>query len=170
MLALLQNLNVVELVVIGIVAVLVFGPRLPEVARQAAINVAKAKRALQELRRQSGIDDELREARRTIQELEREARVGPAELDAPVRAPLAPRRPPTAVSRGSADALAAEAGGAAPARTRDPALGAPDDAADGGRASAAPSSDIAKPAGEAVVDPAPVDLGGGGEGGDGNDG
>jgi sec-independent protein translocase protein TatA len=95
-LALIQNLNVVELLVIGVVAVLVFGKRLPEVSRQAAVGIAKAKRSLVELRRQSGIDEELREARRSIQEVERNAR---SEWNA-VTATVVPRPAAHAISRG----------------------------------------------------------------------
>lgn len=144
MLALLQNLNVVELVVIAVVAVIVFGPRLPEVARQSAVNLAKARRALLELRRQSGIDEELREARRSIAEIEREARAVTTGLANEVRAPVTPRRPPTAISRGTtaadetdvaADVADETVSGAADASATT-AAAAPD----------APSADAATPA------------------------
>lgn len=97
-LALIQNLNVIEIVVIGVVAVLIFGRRLPEVAGQAAHGLAKARRALQDLRRQTGIDEELRQVRRTVEETEREARRAAAGWVDPVVKPL---REANAVARGA---------------------------------------------------------------------
>lgn len=73
MLALIGNLSLLELVVIAVVAVLIFGRRLPEVAGQAAAQVMKAKRALTDLRRETGIDEELRRARQVVYEAAREA-------------------------------------------------------------------------------------------------
>lgn len=52
--------------VIAVIAVLVFGARLPQVAGEAAATVQKLRRALTDLRRDSGIDDELRNARREV--------------------------------------------------------------------------------------------------------
>lgn len=52
--------------VIAVIAVLVFGARLPQVAGEAAAMVQKLRRALSDLRRDSGIDEELRNARREV--------------------------------------------------------------------------------------------------------
>ena len=66
MLAFIGNLSFLEMGVILVIAVLVFGRRLPEVAGQAAAQLHRARRALSDLRRESGIDEELRKARRTL--------------------------------------------------------------------------------------------------------
>jgi len=66
MLAFIFNFGTLEIVLVGVVAVLVFGRNLPTVAVQAAGVVAKMRRSLADLRRQTGIDEELRNVRRTI--------------------------------------------------------------------------------------------------------
>lgn len=68
MLALLFNLSVGEIGMLLVVAILVFGRRLPEVAGQAAATLQKLRRNLNELRRETGIDEEFRSAQRTIRE------------------------------------------------------------------------------------------------------
>jgi len=62
------NLGPTEFVIVGVVAVLVFGRRLPEVAGQAAGVVQKVRRSLEELRRETGIDREIQNARRAVDE------------------------------------------------------------------------------------------------------
>ena len=66
MLAFIFNFGTLEIVLVAIVAVLVFGRNLPTVAVQAAGVVQKMRRSLADLRRQTGIDEELRNMRRTI--------------------------------------------------------------------------------------------------------
>jgi len=66
MLAFIFNFGTLEIVLVAIVAVLVFGRNLPVVAVQAAGVVQKMRRSLADLRRQTGIDEELRNMRRTI--------------------------------------------------------------------------------------------------------
>jgi len=61
------GLSPIELVVIVVVAILVFGPRLPQVAAEAGGWVVKLKRTLTDLRRESGIDRELAQARREVE-------------------------------------------------------------------------------------------------------
>lgn len=70
MLLFINNVNPTELLLIAVVAVLVFGRRLPEVAGQAAGQLAKAKKAVQDLRRESGLDEELRQARQAAKDLD----------------------------------------------------------------------------------------------------
>lgn len=77
MLGFIQNINPTELLLIAIVAILVFGRRLPEVAGQAAAHVQRARRAFNDLRRETGIDTEIREARRTFEQAQFEARLDP---------------------------------------------------------------------------------------------
>lgn len=68
-LAFLTNINPTELVLIAVVAVLIFGRRLPEVAGRAAGHVQRARRALTDLKRESGLDEELRTAREAMREV-----------------------------------------------------------------------------------------------------
>lgn len=68
MLAFLFNLSIGEIGMLLVVAILVFGRRLPEVAGQAAATLQKLRRNLNELRRETGIDAEFRSAQRTIRE------------------------------------------------------------------------------------------------------
>lgn len=70
MLLFINNVNPTELLLIAVVAVLVFGRKLPEVASHAAGHLAKAKRAISDLRRDSGLDEELRRARSAAQQLD----------------------------------------------------------------------------------------------------
>ena len=67
MLAIL-NLGPYEIFVIVVVAILVFGRNLPTVAVQAASTMQKMKRSLADLRRETGIDEEFRRARRELEE------------------------------------------------------------------------------------------------------
>jgi Sec-independent protein translocase protein TatA len=62
------NLSPVEIVIILVVAIVVFGRRLPEVAGQAAGAVQRMRRSLEDLRRETGIDREIREARRAVED------------------------------------------------------------------------------------------------------
>jgi len=57
-----------ELFVIAIVAIMVFGGRLPQVAGEVAATVQKLRRSLNELRRDSGIDREIANARREFEQ------------------------------------------------------------------------------------------------------
>jgi sec-independent protein translocase protein TatB len=109
------NFGVVELAVIGVIALLVFGPeRLPEMARNAARLVgrfrAEAGRAMDELKRAGGLeglDDEIRSIRdevrgarddvsrglrQPMEELKSVARGGPTEQ--PAAEPAADAPPP----------------------------------------------------------------------------
>jgi len=63
----LLNLSPAEVAIIVIVAIVVFGRRLPEVAGQAAGTVQKLRRSLDDLRRETGVDREIAEARRAIE-------------------------------------------------------------------------------------------------------
>ncbi|MFT5285776.1 MAG: Sec-independent protein translocase protein TatA [Planctomycetota bacterium] len=60
MLALIGNLGPLETLLIVLVVVLVFGGRLPEVARQTMRMVAKFRNAVDELKREVNLDGEMR--------------------------------------------------------------------------------------------------------------
>lgn len=62
------NLGPSEIVVIAVVAILVWGRRLPEVAGQAAGVMQRMRRSLDDLRRETGIDREIQNARRAVNE------------------------------------------------------------------------------------------------------
>ncbi len=62
------NLGFGELLVIGIVAILVFGKNLPRVASEAMIAIQKLRRSVNDLRRETGIDQEIRELRHKVEQ------------------------------------------------------------------------------------------------------
>ncbi len=102
-----------ELIVVAVVAVIVFGQRLPQVAGEAAATVQKLKRALNDLRRESGIDNEIRNARREIETnvvrplrevdvagtVRREVRTAESEIQGALATPASsPSAPPVAAA------------------------------------------------------------------------
>jgi Sec-independent protein translocase protein TatA len=112
-LSLLWNLSFGEFVLIAIVALLIFGKRLPEVASQSFRQVAKLRRTLDDMRRETGIDREIRDVQANLRDLSREA-----------SARVPPRRP-TLPDRQEPRAVEAEpvkpAGAAPPAAAPSPA-------------------------------------------------
>ena len=56
-----------ELMVVGVASVLIFGGRLPEVAMRALAHVMRARRALSQMWRDTGLEEELRRVRREIE-------------------------------------------------------------------------------------------------------
>jgi Sec-independent protein translocase protein TatA len=98
MLAFLSNLGPVEIVVVAIVAILVFGKNLPEAAAKAVIQLRKFRTAVDDLKRDTGIERELRDIERTVREAEWEARkpVGPAALPRTTTHSAAPSVAPAA--------------------------------------------------------------------------
>ncbi len=67
-LAFLQNVGLPETVVIVIVAILIFGRNLPQVAARAAVQAQRLRKSVADLRRESGIDAEIRAARRELEQ------------------------------------------------------------------------------------------------------
>lgn len=61
------NLGPTEIVVILVVAILIFGPRLPQVAAEFGGWIVKFRRSVNDLRRDSGIDREIMEVRRQVE-------------------------------------------------------------------------------------------------------
>jgi len=57
-----------EILVIGVFGVLLFGKRLPEVASQAGAQLVKFRRSLQQVKAESGMDQEVRKIQRVIEE------------------------------------------------------------------------------------------------------
>lgn len=87
MLSFISNLGPLEIVLILIAAVLIFGRNLPEVAARGAIQVQKLRKGVRDFRRESGFDEEVRRARQLIEDPVRQAL---EELDAKEAAPKRP--------------------------------------------------------------------------------
>lgn len=105
MLAFISNLGPGEFVLVLIVAVLIFGRRLPEVAARGAIQIQKLRRGVQEFRRESGFDEEMRKARQIIEDPVRQALKEMDQTHKEVKRPFVGRHP---------DALPEPEGTAAP--------------------------------------------------------
>jgi Sec-independent protein translocase protein TatA len=73
-LAFLDNIGLQEMLLILVVAVLIFGKDLPQAASKAYLQARKLRNAVDDLRRDSGIDREIRDIERTVREAEWEAR------------------------------------------------------------------------------------------------
>ncbi len=68
MLALIGNLHVSEILIILVVALIVFGERLPEVAMRGAAQLVKLRRTVSQMWREAGLEDELRRVRREMED------------------------------------------------------------------------------------------------------
>ncbi len=68
------GLSPIELLVIVVVAIVMFGQRLPQVAGETAATLQRFKRSLTDLRRETGIDQEIYKAKREFEEAQRQAR------------------------------------------------------------------------------------------------
>jgi Sec-independent protein translocase protein TatA len=144
-----------EWVLIAIIAVLVFGRRLPEVIAEVLSVWRQVRRQLDDLRRSTGFDQDLREAQRALDDARATVRRETRVLTAP-----APRiqSASEAVRRGVKDLeeeirrAVPPAGGVVPADA-----GAAGAAASGPATAAAPdAADSAQGAAPGAVDPAPV--------------
>lgn len=120
MLALIFNAGWMELMVIAVIAVMVFGRDLPHVAAKAFVHLQRLRRGVQQVWRETGISQEMRNLSRQLEENERKARA-PLENARRIQAELRDQveRPRSASE--PAD-VAAEEPTRAPAK---PALGAP---------------------------------------------
>jgi Sec-independent protein translocase protein TatA len=58
--ALIGNLNLVEIAIIMAAAVMIFGRNLPRVVAEVLTHLAKAKRAMRDMWRETGIEQEMR--------------------------------------------------------------------------------------------------------------
>lgn len=64
--AFLDNLGTVEMMIVAIAALLLFGKRLPEVASQAGATIAKFRRSLDGAIQDSGVEQELRKIKSSL--------------------------------------------------------------------------------------------------------
>lgn len=75
MLAFFGNLAPSEVLVLAVIAVLVFGKRLPEVAGRGYTQLRRWRQSLDQLRRETGIDRELRNIGHEVDDAARRARI-----------------------------------------------------------------------------------------------
>lgn len=68
MLALIDNIGFTEMMIVLVVALLIFGKRLPEVAGQAGAQLAKLRRAFEDMKQETGIDREIRKVKRDLED------------------------------------------------------------------------------------------------------
>jgi len=62
------NLDLTEIVIVIVVAIIVFGRNLPRVAARAAVQFGRARRSMQTLWRETGIEDEIRTVQAEIRD------------------------------------------------------------------------------------------------------
>jgi len=93
MLALIDNIGGVELLIVCIAGLLVFGKRLPEVAGQAGKQLVKVRRSLDAAWRDTGMEKELRDVKRDLDtaiprdlSITDMARIASAEMEKRVKA------------------------------------------------------------------------------------
>jgi Sec-independent protein translocase protein TatA len=93
LLALLDTLGGLELLIVCIAGLLVFGKRLPEVAGQAGKQLVKVRRTIDAAWRETGMEKELREVKRDLDaaiprdlSIADMARLASAEMDKRVKA------------------------------------------------------------------------------------
>lgn len=93
MFAFIDNLGGTELLIVLVAALLVFGKRLPQVAGDAARQMAKLRRSLDEAWRETGMEKEIQQVRRDLEAaIPRDlsigdmARAASAEMDKRIRA------------------------------------------------------------------------------------
>jgi len=101
LLALIDNLGGVELLIVCIAGLLVFGRRLPEVAGQAGKQLVRVRRSIDAAWRETGMEKELRDVRRDIDaaiprdlSIADMARLASSEMDKRVKANEAAALPP----------------------------------------------------------------------------
>jgi len=107
------GLSFAELVVIFVVAILVFGQRLPQVAGETAATLQRVRRSLSDLRRETGIDQEIQKAKREFEDAQRAAQASVQREAAMMRAEI--ERGASAASEAAATSAAPTTAESAPA-------------------------------------------------------
>lgn len=172
MLAIFESLGFSELMIVMVAAILIFGKRLPEVASQAGQQIAKFRRSLQDIKTETGIDNDIRKIQREIQNavprdlsMGEMARIASLELEKRIKAndePIKDVAKPalaadTSARAADAKAVQARAEEVAPvpaAKPSDPDanVGATSGAESGAKSSAVDASSGAKSNGVAAAD------------------
>lgn len=128
MLALLETLGGLELLIVCIAGLLVFGRRLPEVASQAGKQLVKVRRSIDAAWRETGMEKELRDVKRDLDaaiprdlSIADMARMASAEMDKRVKSneesALAQAATQSDVPKPDASAPSASKGGGQPTTT-----------------------------------------------------
>jgi len=113
-LALFGNLGMTEMLLILVVAILIFGKDLPQAASKVYLQARKLRNAVDDLRRESGIDQELRNIERTVREAEWEARRTEARASGSEPRKITPPPPVSGIARPPAGSSAENAGASEP--------------------------------------------------------
>jgi len=131
MIALIFNAGWLELLLVAVAAVLVFGRDLPHVAAKAFVQLQRLRRGVQQVWRDTGISQEMRNLSRQLEESERKARTPlesvrriQAELREQVERPADVQRDRTEQARSADEPADAAADEARHASAR-PTFGAP---------------------------------------------
>ena len=98
------------MLLILVVAILIFGRDLPQAASKAYLQARKLRNAVDDLRRESGIDQEIRNIERTVREAEWEARRSEVQADGGEARKLTPPAPTSRVPRPAPGSSAENAG------------------------------------------------------------
>ena len=114
------------MLLILVVAILIFGRNLPQAASKAYLQARKLRNAVDDLRRESGIDQEIRNIERTVREAEWEARRSEVQAGGGEARKLTPPAPTSRVPRPAPGSSAENAGvGETPATEPAPEAGTP---------------------------------------------
>lgn len=108
MVAFFWNLGFAEIAVVLIVSVLIFGKRLPQVAGEAFRQMSRLRRHLDTLRRESGIDREIFDVKRSFRDLGRDIEVEPTPSRTHPRTPAWRERRESAEAAPAPELKAAE--------------------------------------------------------------
>lgn len=120
LLALLDTLGGLELLIVCIAGLLVFGRRLPEVASQAGKQLVKVRRSIDAAWRETGMEKELRDVKRDLDaaiprdlSIADMARLASAEMDKRVKA-----NEESALAQAATKADASKPGASAPSASK----------------------------------------------------
>jgi Sec-independent protein translocase protein TatA len=119
------GLSFAELVVIFVVAILVFGQRLPQVAGETAATLQRVRRSLSDLRRETGIDQEIQKAKREFEDAQRAAQASVQREAAMMRAELERANAATSAASTAATASATPTAAESVKATEPPVPAAP---------------------------------------------
>ncbi len=150
--AFLENIGTMEMIIVAIAALLVFGKRLPEVASQAGTALARFKRDLTKTWDDTGMEREIRKLREVLPKdmsVSDVARLAAERMEKRIRENVAEAAPPESVEPKTVDAPTKIEPSDSP--TAPPSLEAPPEVPPGSSSSSMPTPDASPTHG---VDPA----------------